>query len=62
LARWVKEVLKLSGIDIKTFKPHNIRSASTSAAVCTADNSIDKVLKSAGWSQESTFRKYYNKR
>ena len=32
-----------------------------SADVCTAGISIDKVLKSAGWSQESTFRKYYHK-
>lgn len=61
LARCVKEVLKLSGIDIKTFKPQSIISTSTSAAVCTTGISIDKVLKSAGWSQESTFRKYYHK-
>ena len=61
LARWVKEVLKLSGIEMKTFKPHSRRTTSTSADVCTAGIGIDKVLKSAGWSQESFFRKYYNK-
>ena len=31
LARWMKEVLKLSGIDVTLFKAHIVRSASTSA-------------------------------
>ena len=55
-----KNVLKLAGIDISVFKPHSIRSASTSVAhKCNV--SIDVILKAAGWSNESTFRKFYNR-
>ena len=32
LSRWVKEVLRLSGVDLSIFTPHSIRGASTSAA------------------------------
>ena len=32
LARWVKEVMRNSGIDTEIFKPHSIRVASNSAA------------------------------
>ena len=33
LARWLKCVMKTAGIDVDIFKPHSIRSASTSAAL-----------------------------
>ena len=32
IARWLKEVLKLSGIDVSIFTAHSTRSASISAA------------------------------
>ena len=32
IARWVKSVLQLSGVDIDIYKPHSCRSASTSHA------------------------------
>ena len=32
IARWIKELMKLAGIDTDTFKPHSCRSASASAA------------------------------
>ena len=49
----------MCGIDITIFTAHSTRSASTS----TADNmglSIKDIQKAAGWSGDSTFRKYYN--
>ena len=49
----------MCGIDITIFTAHSTRSTSTS----TADNiglSIKDIQKAAGWSGDSTFRKYYN--
>ncbi|CAG2240323.1 unnamed protein product [Mytilus edulis] len=60
LGRWVKIVLQTAGVDITIYKPHSTRSASTSAALRCA-TSIDTILKAAGWSNESTFRKFYDK-
>lgn len=60
LSRWVKLVLKLAGIDVSIFKSHSVRSASTSAALCNSA-SIETIMKTAGWSKESTFRKFYDK-
>ncbi|CAG2239292.1 unnamed protein product [Mytilus edulis] len=57
---WVKIVLQSAGVDITIYKPHSTRSASTSAALRCA-TSIDTILKAAGWSNESTFRKFYDK-
>ncbi|CAC5410279.1 unnamed protein product [Mytilus coruscus] len=60
LGRWVKIVLQTSGVDINIYKPHSTRSASTSAALQCA-TSVDTILKAAGWSNESTFRTFYDK-
>jgi len=60
ISRWIKLVLSLAGIDIKLFKSHSVRSASTSAAK-SAGIPIQTILKTAGWQKESTFRKYYDK-
>lgn len=60
ISRWIKTVLKQSGIDTNIYKPHTTRSASTSAAKL-ADIPIDTILKSAGWANAQTFQTYYNK-
>ena len=60
ISRWLKNVLRLSGIDITHFKPGSTRAASTSKA-SQEGASIDELLKAAGWSNESTFVKYYKK-
>jgi hypothetical protein len=60
LARWIKTVLNIAGIDMTIFTPHSVRSASTSAAF-KAKVPLETILNTAGWSQASTFRKYYNK-
>ena len=44
-----------ANIDIEKFKAHSVRSASTNAAISM------NIMKTAGWSRESTFSKYYKK-
>ena len=58
IARWIKEVLALSGIDISIFKAHSSRGASATAA---ADRgvSIFEILQLGDWSEENTFKKFY---
>ena len=58
IARWLKEVLKMSGIDVSIFTAHSTRSASTSAAADSGITTSD-ILKAANWSAESVFRKFY---
>ena len=60
IGRWVKTVLSSAGIDTKKFKPHSTRAAAVSAA-SNASVSLDDILRTAGWSSESTFAKFYNK-
>jgi integrase len=59
LRRWVMHILLQAGIKASA---GSCRSASTSAALCERNHSIDEILKSAGWSSESTFRRYYHRK
>ena len=49
-----------SGINTTVFKAHSTRSASTSA-VANRGAPIKCILNAAGWSNESTFGKFYKK-
>lgn len=60
VARWIKSVLKESGIDVGVFKAHSTRAAATSAARARGASVAD-VMKMAGWSRASTFETYYHK-
>lgn len=60
IARWIKEVLEAAGIDTEIYKAHSTRAASTSAAN-KGNFPVSKILAQAGWANERTFRKYYNK-
>ena len=60
ISRWVRLVMQMSGLDTSIFTPHSVRGASTSAAH-RGKVPIQTILKTAGWSKESTFRKYYCK-
>ena len=53
ISRWLKEMLRMAGIN--NFTAHSTRAASTSAA-----KSKD-ILKAGNWSRESTFNRFYNK-
>lgn len=60
IAKWVRSTLRKSGIDINMFKAHSVRGASTSK-LFTINVPVDKIMKHAMWSQEGTFKKFYNK-
>lgn len=54
IAHWIKDTLRMAGVDTNTFKAHLVRGSSTSAAVGNGLHIAD-VLKTADWSRESTF-------
>ena len=58
LANWIKNIL--TKCKLSNFSAHSLRSASTSAAL-RSGLPIDRILAAAGWSNLSTFRKFYNK-
>ena len=58
IAAWIKKTLEESGIDIKLFKPHSTRSASSTNAKRLGASDED-ILKRAGWTRVSTFKRYY---
>ena len=60
ISRWLKEVLKLSGIDTSIFTAHSFRFAASSAAK-SSNVPIDKIMATAGWKSSETFRKFYDK-
>ena len=60
IARWTKETLSNSGIDIKLFKAHSVRGASTSK-LADLQVSVQEIMKKGAWKSESTFQKYYHK-
>ena len=55
IARWLKEGLKLAGINVSLFSGHSVRGASTSAA---AGAGVD-IMQAADWSTESVFQRFY---
>ena len=60
ISRWVKQVLESAGIDINKYSAHSSRAASTSS--CKAKGlSLAVIMNSAGWSNSSTFAKFYDK-
>lgn len=60
VSRWIKNTLKLAGVDINIFKPHSVRHASTSAARKTGIP-MESIMSTAGWTRETTFTKFYNR-
>ena len=61
ISRWIKEFLKLAGIDTSIFSAHSTRGAAASSAAAKGV-AIDSVLRAGNWARESTFRKFYNRR
>ena len=59
IGRWINIVLGQADIDTERFSGHSTRCASTSKALLSV--STDVILATAGWAEESTFRKFYNK-
>ena len=60
LARWLRSVLKATGVNIDIFKAHSVHGASTTAAA-NSNVPLSEILKMADWSSPSTFQKFYYK-
>ena len=60
ISRWLKTVLEKSGIDTSVFKGHSTRAASASAAAkCKVP--LSTIMDNAGWSNATTFGRFYRK-
>ena len=59
ISRWVKLILSMAGISTHV-SAHSTRSVAASSAAA-AGVPIDVILKSAGWSRETTFTRFYKK-
>ena len=60
IARWIKALLKIAGVDVNVFSAHSTRAAATSTAH-RKGATIASILQVAGWSNVQTFAKFYNK-
>ena len=60
LARWIKIVMNKAGIYTETYVAYSTGAASTSAAHRNNINT-NKILAAAGWHNENSFSKFYNK-
>ena len=59
VSRWIKTTLSLAGIELN-YSAHSTRMAATSAAdKCGVP--IETIMKAAGWTNSSTFGKFYRK-
>lgn len=61
IARWIKTVLKISGVDTSKFTAGSVRPAAASKAKTSAVP-IHYIMDKAGWSREATFAKFYDKK
>lgn len=60
IAGWIKDVMKMSGVDISVFKPHSIRSATTSK-LASMNVPVKAIMEKASWKSKTTFEKFYKK-
>lgn len=60
ISRWIKTVLNLAGVDVSKYTSHSTRSASTTA-MYSRGASMDCIMQAAGWTNTSTFSKFYLK-
>lgn len=60
VARWLKEILRRSGINESIFSAHSFRSASTSAAFAGGVK-LSEILETANWANAKTFYTYYRR-
>ena len=58
LARWVRSVMEMAGIDISLFGAHSSRGA-MATRVITSGGSLSDLLMAADWSSVTTFRQFY---
>lgn len=61
IARWCKETLKMSDIDVSKYSTHSSRAAATSKAK-EKGVPLKTIIDSAGWKNETMFAKIYDRR
>ncbi len=59
ITRWLREIMTNAGIDMNIFKAHSVRTASVSSVVSRLP--LATILKTGGWTRETTFTKFYKK-
>ena len=60
MTKWAKASLALAGIDLNVYEAHSTRAASTSLAL-NRGVSLQTIIRTVGWAQESTFRRFYQR-
>ena len=60
IARWLRTVMELAGIEVSTYKAHSVRSAASSKAKAKG-LSAAQIMKAARWSNANTFYRFYCK-
>lgn len=60
IARWCRNIMEKSGIDIKKYTTHSCRSAASSMAN-TRNVELKKIMDACGWSAERSFALHYDK-
>ena len=58
IARWLRMVMDLAGIDTSYFKAHSFRGAAVSATF-TKGCALKTILDTADWTSDKNFRKFY---
>lgn len=60
IGRWVKDQLKVAGIDTDKFSAHSVRGAAASKAAANG-LPIQSILNQGHWARESTFARFYKR-
>ena len=60
VSRWCTQFLNIAGVNVKKFKAHSTRAASTSH-LGAHNIDIASILKTVGWTNERTFQAFYHK-
>lgn len=60
ISNWIRKVLALAGINTDIFSAHSVRAAAVSKLKAQLVP-VGEIMQRAGWTQESTFQKFYNK-
>ena len=60
ISRWIKETMKMAGIDTAIFLPGSTRGSSISAAA-RRGASVSNILKAGSWSNLGTYQRFYHR-
>lgn len=60
ISGWIRTVMALACLDVRAFKAHSVRGASTSK-LASLNIPVDLIMRKASWTNEGTFKKFYHK-